>query len=156
MSVFHLQFFSDVRAQWYGKTLNFKIHGIFILFQISFIAELFVPYRTKTTANIQSALTEKNSLRMHMCRMTATELIHWSKIDYRVARKFCGLVIFCGLREQMFAVRDDGNFCWELIFAILYSSSRTFNWKKPQYFQHLLYGMLSHSSLYLHIRGISL
>ena len=38
---------------------------------------------------------------------------------------------FCGLREQIFAVRDDRNFWWELIFAILCSSSRIFKWKKP-------------------------
>ena len=31
---------------------------------------------------------------------------------------------FCGLREQIFTVRDDWNFCWELSFAVLCSSSR--------------------------------
>ena len=51
--------------------------------------------------------------------------------NYRVAWKFCGSFIlqigdFCGLREQNFAVRDDWNFWWELIFAILCSSSRIF------------------------------
>ena len=56
---------------------------------------------------------------------------------YRVAWKFCGSFIlrigdfFCGLREQIFAVWDDWNFWWELIFAILCSSSRIFKWKKP-------------------------
>ena len=37
------------------------------------------------------------------------------------------------------------------IVAMLCSSSRTFKWKKPLYFQLLLYGLLSHSSLYLRI-----
>ena len=71
-----------------------------------------MPDRRKTKANIQSALIEKNSL--GMCGMTATELIDWSKIDYCALQHenfagvlFCGLVIFCGLREQIFAVRDD-------------------------------------------------
>ena len=52
---------------------------------------------------------------------------------YRVAWKFCGscgLAIFCCLREQIFAVQDDWNVCWELFFAILCSSSRIFKWKK--------------------------
>ena len=38
----------------------------------------------------------------------------------RVARKFCGLAIFCGLQGQIFAVLDVWNFCWELSFAILF------------------------------------
>ena len=34
--------------------------------------------------------------------------------------------LFCGLWEQIFAVRYDRNFCWELIFAFLCSSSRAY------------------------------
>ena len=37
---------------------------------------------------------------------------------------FCELAISYGLREQIFAARDDRNFCWEFVFSILWSSSR--------------------------------
>ena len=54
------------------------------------------------------------------------------------------LAIFCGLREQMFAVRDDWNFGWEIMFPVLCSSSREA--------AHLIYFFfhfqLSHISLY--------
>ena len=35
--------------------------------------------------------------------------------------------------NKFLAVRDDWNFCWELIFVILCSRTRIFKWKKPQY-----------------------
>ena len=39
---------------------------------------------------------------------------------------------------RFFVVLDDWNFCWELIFAILFSNSRTFKWKKPQYLTFII------------------
>ena len=38
---------------------------------------------------------------------------------------FCGLAIFFLFAGTIFAVRVDGNFCWELIFAILCSITCT-------------------------------
>ena len=57
------------------------------------------------------------------------------------------LAIFCVWREQLFAVQDDWNFCWELIFATSCSSSRTLTRKKTKYFQVLL--LVDLSKLYL-------
>ena len=77
-----------------------------------------------------------NRLRTRAKEMTkvGTTVIEWCipcSMKIFAGVLFCGLAIFCGLREQIFAVQDDWNFWWELIFAILCSSSRIFKWKKP-------------------------